>query len=200
MTVAVIDLPASPTYVTGSPRLLSFATDQRSSLGGATQRLARLGSRFAIDVQYPPMAYSDAQSFLAALVQSEMVALSIPVPQRGLSIGAPGAPVVNGGGQGGLQLSIRGAAAGYTVQLGQFLSITSGGRRSLYMCAASTLLNGSGAGAIPIAPMLRTTPSDGDAVELAAPRLEGFLPIGAVKWSIEMLIRIGIAFSVEEDR
>ena len=200
MTVAVTNLPTSPIYVTGSPRLVSYATDQKSSLGGNTQRLTRLGSRFAIDVQYPPMVYSDAQQFLVALVQSETVALSIPVPQRGLTIGTPGSPVVNGNGQAGLALAIRGAAAGYTVQLGQFLSVITGGRRSLYMCTSATTLNGSGAGTVPIGPMLRTTPSDGDTVELAVPRLEGFLPIGAAKWSIEMLIRIGIAFSIEEDR
>ncbi len=200
MTTAVIQLPTAPAFITGEPSLKSFGADLTSSLGGPTQRLLRLGSRFSIDVAYPPMAYSDAQTFLTALIQSEAAALAVPFPQRGLTIGAPGSPVISGGGQAGLFLAIRGAAANYTVQAGQFFSVITGGRRSLYQCQTATVLNASGVGTLPIRPMLRTTPNDGDTVEMLQPYLEGFAPLGAAKWSIEMLVRVGIKFTVTEDR
>jgi hypothetical protein len=198
--VAVITLPTAPIFVVGSPRLSSYGVDQKSQMGGATQRILRLGSRFAIDVAYPPMAYSDAQTFISMLVQSEGTAVAVPFPQRGLTIGTPGSFVVNGAANAGQSLAVRGGAANYVFQTGQFFSVITGGRRSLYMCTAQTTMSGTGTGTIPIAPIIRTTPSDGDTVEVAQPYLEGFVPMSAAKWSIEMLKRVGIAFTVEEDR
>src|SRR5579872_980669 len=100
----VIALPATPKYNAASPALVSQVQDLVSPLGGVTQRIQRLGSRFKLDVTYPAMPYvSQAQAFLTAMMQAEVNPVAIEFPQRGFaaSIGNPGNPVVNGGGQTG---------------------------------------------------------------------------------------------------
>lgn len=198
--MTVLTLPTSPGYKTGAPRLLSFGVDQKSAMGGATQRILRLGSRFAIDVEYAPMSYSDAQTFIAFMVQSEANPIALTFPQRGLNIGSPGSPVVNGSGQTGSSLVLRNCAGGYGFQVGQFFDFITAGRRSLHMITAATNANGGGVATLAIAPMLRTSPNDNDTVEVASPYIEGFLPLGAARWSIEMLTRVGVKLTIEEDR
>ena len=68
------------------------------------------------------------------------------------------------------------------------------------MITAATNANGGGVATLALAPMLRTSPNDGDVVEVASPYIEGFLPLGAARWSIEMLTRVGVKLTIEEDR
>src|SRR3546814_13730708 len=50
-----------------TPRLLDWGADQAPVLGGPMQRITRLGSRHAVDVQMPPMDYPDAMAWLQRL-------------------------------------------------------------------------------------------------------------------------------------
>ena len=204
--MSVIALPASPRYNAGSPFLLSQAADLVSPLGGVTQRISRLGTRFGIDVEYPAMKYADGQAFLAAMIAAEVSPVAVEFPQRGFAVGAPGNPVVNGGGQTGATLAVRSGAAGYAFQAGQFFDfVTSYGgvnRRFVHMVTATTALSGGGAATLPIWPLLRVSPNDGDALEVSAPKLEGFIQLASKKlpWTIEMVRRVGVKFTVVEDR
>lgn len=201
MTV-VLTLPAAPQYNAGQPYLFSQAQDLVSPLGGATQRVIRLGTRFGIDVTYPAMKYGDGMVFLSRMIQAETNPVAVAFPQRGLTIGDAGAVVVNGDGQTGLSLGVRGVTAGYTFDEGQFLSFITGGRRYLHVVTAAATAAGSGAVTLAVYPMLRVVPNDGDAVEVATPHLEGFISLQSKKlpWTIEMVRRVGLKFTVVEDR
>lgn len=204
--MSVIALPASPRYNAGSPFLLSQAADLESPLGGVTQRIARVGSRYGIDVQYPAMKYSDGQAFLAAMIAAEVSPVAVEFPQRGFVVGTPGNPVVNGAGQTGAALAIRSGAPGYTFKAGQFFDyVTSYGgvaRRFVHMVSAQVTLSGGGAGTLAIWPLIRVSPNDGDALEVTTPQLEGFIQLAnkRLPWTIELVRRIGVKFTVVEDR
>ncbi len=97
------------------------------------------------------------------------------MPQPGLDIGNPGAPVVNGSGQAGLALMLRGFAAGYVVREGQFFSIIHGGRRYLHCAESDATANFSGGLILGLYPMLRIKPLDGAVCEFAKPYIEGIV-------------------------
>ena len=202
--VDIISLPASPRYNAGTPYLLSQAADLTSPLGGATQRVLRLGSRFGIDVVYPAMTYSDGQAFLARMIAAEAAPVAIEFPQRGFSPGGPGAPIVNGNGQTGGQLALRGVTVGYAFVEGQFFDFTytGDGRRYVHIVTDGGIAAGDGTVTLGIAPLMRVSPNDGDPLEVGAPMLEGFIQFASKKlpWTIEMVRRVGVKFSVVEDR
>lgn len=205
MSDIAIPLPSSPLYNAGTPFLLSQVQDLTSPLGGVTQRVQRVGSRFGIDVEYPSMQYPDGMAFLAAMMQAETLPVAVAFPQRGfLLTGSPGAVTVNGGGQAGTSLAVHGGAAGYTFWAGQFFDYVCSvdGRRYVHMVTATTVTGAGGAATLPIAPMIRTSPNSGDALEITAPYLEGFIQLTQKKipWTIDMVRRIGVKFTVIEDR
>jgi hypothetical protein len=199
--VDVITLPTTPLYNAASPALISQAADLVSPLGGATQRILRLGSRFSIDVTYPAMKYADGRQFLARMIRAEASPVAVAFPQRGFAVGAPGAPVVDGAGQTGGVLAIRGATAGYVFSEGQFFGFVSGGRRYVHLIVSDQVVAGDGAATLGIAPLMRVSPADGDVLEMT-PILEGFIQFVGKKlpWTIEMVRRVGVKFTVVEDR
>ena len=89
--------------------------------------------------------------------------------------------MVNGAGQAGSTLLIRGFSANYAYKEGQFFSVIHGGRRYLYQVAADGAANGSGIAYVPIAPMIRVPPADGSACEFAQPYIEGYITAGAAE-------------------
>lgn len=202
MTVTVIPLPGYPLYNAGTPYLLSQAADLTSPLGGVAQRIVRVGSRFGIDVAYPAMKYANGMTFLSRLMQSEGNPVAVAFPQRGLTVGSPGTVVVNGGGQSGTSLAVRGVTNGYTFTEGQFFDFITGGRRYVQIITANVTAGSSGDVTLPIWPMMRASPLDGDALEITAPYLEGFIALQSKKitWTIELIRRVGLKFSVTEDR
>lgn len=171
------------------PKLLDYGADQKSAMGGASQRLNRLGNRFALDIAYPRLKPDpDGRVLGAALRQAKTEGALFPFPQPGLEIGAPGSPVVNGGGQLGAVLQLRGFSPNYVIRAGQFFSIVHGGRRYLH-CAnfdQDWPANGAGQVALPIHPMLRISPANGAICEFAKPYIEG--PVSGSSIDIELTI------------
>jgi hypothetical protein len=201
MTVPM--LPNAPTYSEATPYLWSNANDMESPAGGVTQRVLRLGTRFGLDVTYPSMSYAQAQAFLAVMIPGEGTPVGIVFPQRGIqNTAGPGFPVVNGAAQSGTTLAIRGATVGYTVQQGQFFHFVTGGRRFLHMITAGLAVAGTGHASLPIWPMMRVSPADGDTVELVNPVMEGFIALKSRKnaWTLAMVRRLGFSVSITEDR
>ena len=127
-------------------------------------------------INYPRLQPEpDGRIVMSALRQAKTVGALFAFPQPGLVIGNPGAPVINAGAQTGSTLQLRGFAPGYTVRNGQFFSIIVNGQRYLHHAAADTTADGSGAMALPIVPMLRVSPGDGNICEFAQPFIEGVL-------------------------
>ncbi len=202
----IVTLPTYPAPLNCTFKLNSFASDLTPPLGGQVQRVLRLGSRFSLDLEYPCMPYPIGQQWLSRLLYAEGYPVAVQFPQRGALLTSAGPVVVNGAAasplNSGGQLAVRGGTAGNTILAGRFFHVSSQatGRRYVHQLIADVTLDGDGAGTFGIAPFLRFTPEDGDVVELVNPILEGFITGPTTSWTIEMVRRIGLKFSVMEDR
>ena len=120
------------------------------------------------------MDYVQAMPWMADLgAEGDTVVLEVVQP--GLTIPAAGSPTVNGTGQAGATLSIKGLPASYAIRKGQFFSVIQQGQRYLYRAAQAATANGSGVASVALQTMLRRPPTDGDRVEIVAPMIEGFV-------------------------
>jgi len=174
-----VTLPTSPGIRSARIRLLDFGGPLTPGLGGPVQRIERLGTRSAVDYMLPPMLTEPAgRTWLAILARAKREGAVYPVPQPGLLIGAPGSPVVNGAVAGGTSLPLRSASALYAFRAGQAISIFHGGRRYLYFVETAVAANASGVAVLTLDRLLRTALTDGDAISVAAPLIEGALDYG----------------------
>jgi hypothetical protein len=168
------------------------------ALGGPVQRIERIGSRYSIAFNVPPMhVESEGREAIALLQMALQQGALVAVPQVEFTPGMPGPGVKAAAGSAGKSLRITGATPGYTVRQGQFLNVSAGGRRYLYCAAAGVRLNAQGGGLIPLTMMLRTRLAGGEAVELALPVIEGWLD-GELGWTLEMSRTVGLSFTCKE--
>lgn len=193
-----VTLPATPGPSSATPMMLDFGALLEPGLGGASQYVARLGNRFELQVQYPPMAAEVARVFISRLNQAKASTLLMPFPQPGVAVGAEGAPRVNGAGQAGTFLVVDGLPAAKAVGEGWFMSFIAGGRRYLHQVAADAVADGGGAVTLTIEPMLRVSPPDNAVVELVEPKIEGFVQGDGVPWTIETAALYGLSFTIRE--
>lgn len=176
-----IELPQPRLPQSAIPRLLDWGADQKAPMGGAFQRLNRLGNRFALVITYPRLKPEpDGRILSSRLRQAKTEGALFPFPQPGLDIGNPGAPVVNGADQSGSVLILRGFAAGYVLREGQFFSIIHGGRRYLHEARADAVATAAGGMTVSLHPMLRIRPANGAIVEVAKPYIEGIVDGAAI--------------------
>jgi hypothetical protein len=198
--MSVTALPLNPGPIALAWSLVDFGNTQQGPLGGAAQRINRLGGRWRCEVTLPPMPPALAREWAASLNRGLRTGVSWRIRQVGTPTGIPGAVLVNGGSQAGNALIVDGGTAGYVAKVGQWASILTGGQRYLYQLAATTQLSGTGTGTLQLEPALRVEPADNDPVELGAPLIEGLIaaPPG---WSIDANRLVnGFSFVIEESR
>ncbi|KQM88661.1 hypothetical protein ASE67_02660 [Sphingomonas sp. Leaf23] len=194
----MIDLTTAP-IAESVPRLLQWGSELTPTLGGVTQRLDRLGSRHGLDVQMPPMRMADeGRRWISRLLLAKQEGGRIAFPQVDFEPGPCGRPTVSIATASGRSIPITGATAYYTVREGQWLSVTHAGRSYLYCATAQVVLNGSGAGAVPVDVLLRSPLSVGDAVELSKPVIEGWLSGDGYEWTLERSRTVGLGFTIVE--
>ena len=181
--VGPILLPSKPGLKTDSPTMLDWGGPLTPVNGGAVQTLMRLGTRHALDFTLPTMPTEPLGRQWAALLRlAKLYGALLPWGQDGFAVGAPGAPVVDGDGQAGSTIALRGLTPSYAVRIGQAFSLLHAGRYYLHFAAAQGIAGGDTRLALPIFPMLRVIPTDGDAFT-AKPMIQGSLSSNQVKWS-----------------
>lgn len=166
-------LPTSPKPASLTPVPMRAVNELTPAFGGPLARITRLGSRWAFNVEMPVMSYAESLGF-RALLDDGPVRLAIDQP--GIDLSGIGTPVVDGAGQTGSTLDIRGCNNGVTIPAGAFMPVTTNGKPYLYEVAEAVTTAGGGA-AVKVRPLLRISPDDGDAVALAAPFIEGFATV-----------------------
>ena len=180
-------LPSTPALKTDSPIMLDWGGPLTPVNGGAVQTLMRLGTRHAWEISIPTMPTEPLGRIWAAQLRlAKLFGALIPWGQDGFRNQVLGAPavVVDGAGQSGMTLSLRGIdPRGSVARLGQAFSVVSSGRRYLYFVAAETIVGPDGRMTVPVFPMLRVFPADGDACEFAKPMIQGSLSGNQVKWA-----------------
>lgn len=193
--MAVLTLPENPAPANMSVSVVTAKNILTPAFGGSEQELLRKGTRFEIRYQMPLMTYVQSMDFDDLLAEGDTV--SMRVFELGLVIGNPGAPLVNGSGQSGNTLSVKGLIPGYVIPRGKFLSVVTAGQRCLYRARTQSIANGSGVASIPLRTMLRRPPTNNDVVEIATPRIEGFVrDLG--EWSVGVDRLVGLQFTVRE--
>ena len=194
-----IALPALPWLATVKPRYLDFAADMTPALGGPTQRVARLGSRYAVDVTLPRIDADSARAWNAARKKARVSGSTLIMAwPKASAAGSIGTPLVNGSGQAGAFLSCKGFSAGAVVKADQYFSVTVSGRNYLYATTDQATADGSGLATLGIAPILRAPPAGNAALGFAAPQIEGFLAGATEEWDVDVLTTVGISFSLTE--
>jgi len=191
-----LELPTSPYPAQMTPRLISARSDRKSAFGGGTQRMNRMGSRYAIDFVLPPQTYDNATDWGDLTSEGETVSIAIPQPR--FDTGAPGSPLVDGAGQSGTTLNIKGLTPQYVVRKRQWLSITTSGRSYAYRAAAEAVADASGDLALTLETMLRTPHGDGNVIELGEPVIEGFPTVPDDAWKVGPDGLVYLSFTIEE--
>lgn len=198
--MAALALPATPAPRQQTARLISNFNDLSPVAGGAMARMTRLGSKWAVDVDMPPMTYAQAMAWIAALTL-EAGTVSMPLYQPGFEPGAPGTVLVNGAGQSGSTLTVDGFAANYALKAGQFVSIATGGRSYLHVVAEDAApAVGQSLTAIPLRPMLRAPPADNAPVAVKSPMVEGFVQARERAFTVDVARHVGLSFTIIEVR
>jgi len=192
-------LPALPKETKVTFRLPDRSSNLSPITGaGSPQRILRPG-RFGISVEVPALEARDANVWLAAqlrhITEGGPVRLLLPVVAVD---GLPAGAQVDGAGQAGSLLAIKGLAAGQVVAPFTPFSFVSGGVTYLHRTSAETTANGAGKIISPIGPMLRVSPANSLALNFTAPNIEGNLDDGGLEWTLERLRWIGFSFSITE--
>lgn len=193
--MASVYFPTDIVPTKAEAEFIDFSATLSPPSGGPEQRLLRAG-RWQVTYQYPPLTPDQARRAVARLVQGKQYGIIVPFYRPGITQAGGGAVAVNGGGQTGSLLTIDGIVGASDLFEGWFASVVTGGRRFLYMINAYSSVAG-GAAMMPVFPMLRRSPADNDVVELADPKIEGFVTSQA-RWSIESAVEYGLSFTVRE--
>jgi hypothetical protein len=192
-----IALPDWPWPVKMTPRLVSARADLTPAFGGDVQRIARLGSCYALDIDLPPMLDRDAQDWSA--IDDETATCTLQLVQPGLDVGAPGNDVlVDGAAQTGTTLNLKGLTPYYPFRRRQWLSITTSGRLYAYRVKTAVIADAAGEVSVVLETMLRAVHADNDVVEVAAPRIEGFCTVPDGAWTIDLSGHVALSFTIRE--
>lgn len=197
-----IILPTLPRLADVDPRLIDNSGRLIPSLGGPSQTISRLGNRYAVDISNLTVDAVTARLWLAAQLRAKTEGQTVRLvwPQADADADAmPSAAVVDGAGQTGSALAIRGLGAGAVLPPFSFFSFIVSGRAYLHATSAEATADGTGRAVVPIGPMLRTSPADGAALNFAAPVIEGDLDPGPLAWSLRRLTWTGVSFSITEN-
>lgn len=166
--------------------------------GGETTRLQRL-SKWAVDVEMPPLSYPSAMKWFARLTKGDVTPLALKLPQPEVALAADGALVVDGAGQAGTTLNVRGGVAGYPLGEGRWLSlmVAARSRSYLYMVDDDVSIDVAGKAAIKLSLPIRHRPADGDALTVEEPVIWGLTEINP-GWSVESFFETGVRFTLTE--
>lgn len=195
-----IVLPSSPKPAAVVPSLMTWGRPTSPVSGGRTRFLERIGSRFRLAVQMPPMEYDVAREWMAArllaMTSGDTVVFEWPQPPQA----SLGTPLVNGASQLGSSLIADGFSASAAIPAFAFFSFEEDSHHYLHATTASGTASGGGAATLSIGPKLRVSPDDNAALNFTAPKIEGFMDTGDVEWNMDVLMHTYISFTIIPDR
>jgi hypothetical protein len=192
----MITLPDGPRTATAV--LIDKGLIQRSAGPGKTNRVNRKGSRYRLQVAMGPFYAEKARDFIADLVsgKSEGVQISYPLqwPQDGC-----GALQVDGAGQGGTSLNIKGGTPGFMVRKGFWLSLEDeNGQHYLHNVKTPVRIGATGTAMLVITPELRHPFLNNATIHMARPMVQGFVDGDEWAWELSGDRATPIVFTLEE--
>ena len=196
--MAVIELPDWAVPNSATPALIDFGGVLRPSTGGALLRVDRQGSRYKAAMTFPPFVEAaQGRIIVSRLIRAKRMGLRVEFP---LVDAQPSEDaVVDGAGQAGTSLTIRGLFPGRVVREGFWLNVVrEDGQHFLHNVAGQALADAAGKATLPLSEMLRWPFADGDKVKLVRPMIEGIVDGNEQAWAISVEKFVSIEFTVEE--
>lgn len=182
----------------GTPRMLDSGGEQAPIGMGITQRLNRLGSRYAIDFTVPPSHIEPhGRMMIADLQMAKREGGRLEFPQVDFDIGTPGLTTITGATAAGMTLPVTGCTPRYAVRKGQAFNVIKAGRRYLYFAGAQAIMDEDGEGSIPLTIPLRTIMAGGEEIDWK-PCIEGWISGDELSWSLDVARIVGLSFTVTE--
>ena len=190
----MIDIDIVPAAI--APGFIDFGSWQRPYTGAEVTRIDRPGGKFKMGVMLPPL--DDGRAMVTRLIRAKQEGARISIPLLGKSQGIPGTPLVDGAGQSGTTLNIKGLTAGYTAKEGYWFNVIQAGRYYLHKITATASADATGDLAASIFPALRVALSDSATVVLDDPKIEGLIDGNEQAWDISSDLHTSIEFTIEE--
>ena len=199
----MIELPQDVVIGSMSAALMDFGSYQEPSSGAEGQRIDRPGNRYRVSCMISPTVIAQAGRIIVSrLIRAKSEGLRVPFQLAGVHQGNPGAPVVDGAGQAGMFLSVRGLTPHYAAKEGFWLSIAdeSAGEAQHYLhnVAGGAIADANGVAVLPLSEMLRAPFADGAKVHLAKPMIEGTLVGDEMAWEVSLAHHALLSFEIRE--
>lgn len=168
--------------------------------GASTLYVERPGSRHRVQFSWPRevMTPDVAAKFLSRLKRGKRqgVQIDMLLPQ---SQGSPGSPVVNGAGQSGTAIAVRGLTPGYVAKEDYWITLVEAdGTAYLHSIVEFARASATGTATFQIEPPLRAPFPDGAAVHLARPFIQGRLLGETLSYAHEEQKRVPLTIAIEE--
>lgn len=179
------------------------AVDRGGVLRGASAlRVNRLGNHYRASVTYPPMNDAErARVFVSRLIRAKRQGLRLPYPLLDVDQSQCGnGVVVDGAGQAGASLALRGLSPAIVVREGFWMSVEDAdGQHYLHNVGADVLVGADGRAVVSVADtLLRRDFADGARVHLVKPMIEGLVEGDDASWELAVDRNLSIAFMIEE--
>lgn len=196
----MIELPDSPAPANVIPGLLYFGSTITPPLGGATQTIERLGTRYKIKVSMPPLPnQATALAFLSKLRRAKSEGIRMAWPLGGFQPGDPGPnPRVRFFAYSGRAMRLTGLNDGYEIKEGQFFSVVSDGQNYLYEVTETVVVGSSGEQDISVFPLIRATHAPADPVHISRPVIEGIVHGQDFDWELSVEHLNSFEFEIHE--
>lgn len=196
----MIEFPDNIAPNGATPTLVDYGGVLRSAIGGASQKIDRLGSRFRVEFTFPPMEEVDGRIFVSRAIRAKREGLRMEYPLLSVDQGLPGAPKVSGAGQTGFTLIAKGFTPNYVGKEGYWFSIERAGQHYLHNVSANFAANAVGAATISIFPALRIPFLDNDILHFNKPMIEGLVDGDEMGWQMSLAHHIQFSITIEESR
>jgi hypothetical protein len=165
---------------------------------GRSQTLLRPG-RFAVSVNISAQYEACANEWLAVHLRhlTEGPDVRLAWPRDGVA-GLPAGAKVDGAGQTGALLAVKGLDPGQVIKVFTPFSFISGGVSYMHRNTVAVVADGAGKATLSIGPVMRVSPADNLALNFTAPIIEGELDTGPLQWTFKRWRTIGLSFKITE--
>jgi hypothetical protein len=195
----VIEFPEWAEPNGAEPYAIPFGGWMTPPTGGEELFVERKGGRFGAGITYPPMRADRAAVLISRLTEAWFSGSLVRVeyPLVGVSQGTPGEPVIDGAGQSGRTINLRGLNPGYIAKEGYWLTIVDqNGRGYLHNNRSLVHADADGNAAVIISPEVRWPFLDGAMVRIAKPTIEG--KVAAQPWQLPLNHLVQVGFDLRE--
>lgn len=138
--------------------------------------MGRMGDRWAAQVTTPAMHIEpEGRRWSARLLRARREGAIVKIYQPDFDIRAPGSPTVATNTPSGRSIPLTGLEPHYVIREGQWFNYIVDGQRYLDQVTAEVIADGDGDATIVIQNLIRVPLTAGDEIDLAKPRLEGWI-------------------------